>query len=168
MTSRTTTTTVALAAALGVGALVAACGPVDAAHLASDPPTARAAHDDPPVPLEEHVVLEPGDEVDLDGEQVSSTSHEVEIAWDGERVVLPAGAELVDANDDPAGCAERLAAVAAEGTQGTVGRSLPGSLLHDGAQACVRTDEGTVLHVELHGPDVRDELQVAVRAQLPR
>ncbi|QJW37849.1 hypothetical protein [Cellulosimicrobium protaetiae] len=174
MTSRTTTATSTLLAALGVAALAAGCGaaPAPDAEPAVDAPTARAAHDSAAPPAEQHLVVVSGSEVDLDGETVEPTSREVrpEIAWDGDRVAFLSGATLVDGDVDPASCADRI--VGLEATQGDTrdvpGSSLPATLLDDGAQVCVRTDEGVVLHVELRGPDVRDELQVSVRAQLPR
>ncbi|WP_157759576.1 hypothetical protein [Cellulosimicrobium cellulans] len=174
MTSRTTTTTCTLLAALGLAAFAAGCGaaPAPDAEPAAAAPTARAAHDSAAPPAEQHLVVAPGTEVDLDGETVEPTSHVVgsEIAWDGDRVAFLSGATLVDGDVDPASCVDRVAGyeAAAGDTRDVPGSSLPAALLDDGAQVCVRTDEGTVLHVELRGPDVRDELQVSVRAQLPR
>ncbi|MCB7135224.1 hypothetical protein [Cellulosimicrobium marinum] len=171
MTSRTTSTTAAVLCAAGVAALVGACAP--ARLPAEDDPVtsgARAAHDDPPTVRDGSVTLGPGDEVDLDGETVVLASQEVELAWDGERLTLPVGTALVEGTE-PDTCDEVLAQSAGS-TGGGVGeqagasaRAVPVALLGDGLEACLRTDAGVVVHVEVTAPDVRDDLHVRVLGQ---
>ncbi|MBD5785294.1 hypothetical protein IF650_03795 [Cellulosimicrobium terreum] len=170
--TRTTTTVPAALAAAGIIALVAARGPAPAPgeHDASPTPQARSAHDGPQPATEGHLTLAAGTEVDLDTDDAQPVARTVDVAWDGDGLTLPTGAEIVDGVDTQE-CADVRAASAGSASAGGGTRpsaaalTIPAEVLQGGAEVCLRTDVGAVVHVEVIGPDINDDIQLKVYGQ---